>query len=105
MHNVFLFGDVGAGKSTLSAAICTWYTKEAAGVAISANFQNTDGAVYLYDWIEQIQKGVFPQKTPEDVLIRVDMALEGIRSGTRVGMSIYEVSGEQVVRLIPTDKQ
>jgi hypothetical protein len=105
MHNVFLFGDVAAGKSTLSAALCAWYLKEAPDVAVSVNYMNTKGATYMYNWVDQIQNGQFPQKTPEDVLVRVDLSLEGIESGTRVGMSIFEVSGEQVVRLIPTDTQ
>lgn len=102
MPNIFLFGPVGAGKSTICATACLSFF-ESKGVAPLFNIDSTEGSRLLFEWVERLRKGQFPQKTLEDTFLRVDAGFESLREHARLGLSFYEASGESLAKLSPLD--
>lgn len=100
MSNIFLFGQSGVGKSTISACIC-YFFHEAKGLSPRYNIKNRDGSRLALAWVKQLRNHQFPFKTDTGLFQRVDVGFVDRRSGDEVPISFYEVAGENVVMLDP----
>jgi energy-coupling factor transporter ATP-binding protein EcfA2 len=100
MAKIFLFGPMGAGKSTICAALSLLFFEEK-GFAPLLNLENVDGSKKLLEWVDRLRDGRFPEKTLDDVFVRVDAGFEALQREERAGISFFEVSGENLVRLSP----
>jgi signal recognition particle receptor subunit beta len=102
MHRLFLYGEVGSGKSTLCATLCLYFMEQK-GYSLRVNFDNISGTLHLYEWLDLLRERKFPSKTPEDTFLSIDVGLENLRNSEKMGLTFFEASGEQTVRIVPTD--
>jgi len=103
LARIFLFGEVGTGKSTICAAI-SLYFHEMRGLTPRVNaIGNPEGTLYLQDWIRSLRKGRFPSKTGGRVFTRVDVGFLDRNRGEELWLTFFEVSGENLRFLDPTN--
>jgi hypothetical protein len=102
-NRIFLFGEVGTGKSTICAAIALYF-HETKGLTPRINaVENPSGTRYLQDWVRQLRKGNFPGKTDTRIFARIDVGFVDRHKQERVGFTFFEVSGENLRLMDPTD--
>lgn len=104
-NRIFLFGEVGTGKSTICAAISLYFFERKGWTPRLNLVENAKGTRYLQDWVKLLRKGQFPPKTDKAAYERIDVGFLDRQNMEQVGFTFFEVSGENLRPLDPTDKE
>jgi hypothetical protein len=102
-NRIFLFGEVGAGKSTICAAISLYFHDMRGWTPRLNAIENPQGTRYLQEWIKQLRRGQFPPKTDRGVFTRIDVGFLDRKKREQVGLTFFEVSGENLRPMNPAD--
>jgi GTPase SAR1 family protein len=91
---IFTFGNVGAGKSTLMAALVKFLSLKA---ILHINDSNTEGTNLLFDWIDKLDDNQFPERTRKGEIIEIDLGLEfSDNSVPSLQLTFLEMAGEDL---------
>lgn len=96
-NHIFVFGNVGAGKSTLMAALAKLFSLRA---VLHTNPNNEKGTILLLDWIDCLNDNQFPSKTNSGEIIEIDLGLEFTEDNIPdLQMTFLEMAGEDLIKV------
>ena len=95
---VFFFGTASSGKSVILATMLYYMRSQAGVIRPKIGTPNTQEAeALLYDYFENISKGILPEGTVKDKVTRLDLVFEPNNKSKKVipiNLTFLEKSGE-----------
>lgn len=95
---VFFFGTASSGKSVILATILYYLRSQAGVIRPKIGTPNTTEAeTLLYDFFDNISKGILPDSTVKDKVTRLDLVFEPNNRSkkiTPINLTFLETSGE-----------
>lgn len=95
---VFFFGTASSGKSVILATMLYYMRSQAGVIRPKIGTPNTQEAeALLYDYFENISKGILPEGTVRDKVTRLDLVFEPNNKSKKVvpiNLTFLEKSGE-----------
>ncbi len=95
---VFFFGTASSGKSVILATMLFYLRSQAGVIRPKIGTPNTQEAeALLYDYFENISKGILPEGTVRDKVTRLDLVFEPNNKSKKVipiNLTFLEKSGE-----------
>jgi GTP-binding protein EngB required for normal cell division len=95
---VFFFGTAESGKSVILSSMLFYLSSQAGALRPKLSTPNTKEAeVLLYDFLENLRKGILPSRTTRDQVTRLDLVFEPNNRSKKVkpvNLTFLETSGE-----------
>jgi len=95
---VFFFGTAESGKSVILSSMLYYLSSQAGVLRPKLGMPNTkDAQVLLFDFFENIRKGILPDRTTRDQVTRLDLVFEPNNRSKKVppiNLTFLETSGE-----------
>lgn len=95
---VFVFGDVGVGKSTLLATLINFFVKNENNLLV---FERDDyeSSNLIMLWLERLKNGKFPPITRVAEVTNLKIGLVGINDHFKIKLVLQEMSGEDLKKI------
>lgn len=95
---VFFFGTASSGKSVILATMLYYLRSQAGVIRPKIGTPNTaEAEILLYDFFENISKGILPDSTVKDKVTRLDLVFEPNNKSKKINpinLTFLETSGE-----------
>ena len=95
---VFFFGAASSGKSVILATMLYYLRSQAGVIRPKIGTPNTaEAEILLYDFFENISKGILPDSTVKDKVTRLDLVFEPNNKSKKINpinLTFLETSGE-----------
>lgn len=95
---VFFFGTASSGKSVILATMLYYLRSKAGVIRPKIGTPNTaEAEILLYDFFENISKGILPDSTVKDKVTRLDLVFEPNNKSKKINpinLTFLETSGE-----------
>ena len=95
---VFFFGTASSGKSVILATMLYYLRSQAGVIRPKIGTPNTaEAEILLYDFFDNISKGILPEGTVKDKVTRLDLVFEPNNKSkkiTPINLTFLETSGE-----------
>jgi hypothetical protein len=95
---VFFFGTASSGKSVILATILYYLRSQAGVIRPKIGIPNTaEAEILLYDFFDNISKGILPDSTVKDKVTRLDLVFEPNNKSKKINpinLTFLETSGE-----------
>lgn len=95
---VFFFGNASSGKSVILATMLYYLRSQAGVIRPKIGTPNSaEAEILLYDFFENISKGILPDGTKRDQVTRLDLVFEPNNKSKKVppiNLTFLETSGE-----------
>lgn len=95
---VFFFGTASSGKSVILATMLYYLRSQAGVIRPKIGTPNSaDAEILLYDFFDNISKGILPDSTVKDKVTRLDLVFEPNNKSkkiTPINLTFLETSGE-----------
>jgi len=95
---VFFFGTAESGKSVILSSMLYYLSSQSGAIRPKLGTPNSKEAeVLLFDFLENLRKGILPNRTTRDQVTRLDLIFEPNNKSTKVpsiSLTFLETSGE-----------
>lgn len=95
---IFFFGTAESGKSVILSSIIYYLSSQAGVIRPRLNTPNSrEAEVLLFDFLENLRKGILPSRTTRDQVTRLDLVFEPNNKSQKVppiNLTFLETSGE-----------
>ncbi|MCX2452092.1 hypothetical protein OQX61_12540 [Pedobacter sp. PLR] len=95
---IFFFGTAESGKSVILSSMLYYLSAQAGAIRPKLGTPNTKEAeVLLFDFLEDLRKGILPNRTTKDQVTRLDLVFEPNNKSKMVppiNLTFLETSGE-----------
>ncbi len=95
---VFFFGTAESGKSVILSSMLYYLSSQAGAIRPKIGTPNTKEAeVLLFDFLENLKRGILPNRTTKDQVTRLDLVFEPNNKSQKVppiSLTFLETSGE-----------
>lgn len=95
---IFFFGTAESGKSVILSSMLYYLSSQAGAIRPKLGTPNTkDAEGLLFDFLENLRKGILPNRTTKDQVTRLDLVFEPNNKSKKVhpiNLTFLETSGE-----------